>query len=126
MPRKPKKTTGAKRRGRAPVARGKKKAGPVLVPARKSRGAALAEALAPIFERLEHCEESIKELWLMRQQINAISKEVGDAKYAQAEALPQAAELLERVEAAQAQTRRMVEALAVNTFDKIQEIKDAK
>lgn len=151
MLRKPKKTTRAKRRGRAPVARRKKKARPVLVPARKPRGAALAEALAPIIARLEHCEESIKNLWLMRQQMNALSKEIGDVKYGLGKVLetPRASQLaLEELEkktaedlaalrqnvsgfmnaehSYSAQTRQMVEALAVNTFDKIQEIKDAK
>lgn len=151
MPRKPKKTTGTKRRGRAAVARRKKKAGSVLVPARKPRGAALAEALAPIFERLQFLDESVRNLWQMRHQMNALSKEIGDVKALfarcldyndandrQIETLSRMADELRkdffdvvdalraRVDAGDAQTRRMIEDLAVNTFDKIQEIKDAK
>lgn len=122
-----------------------------MVPARRSRGAALAEALAPIIARLEHCEESIKNLWLMRQQINSISHEVGDLKHfsrvavdynnandRQINTLSRMADELRkdffdvvdalraRLDAGDVQTRRMIEDLAVNTFDKIQEIKDAK
>lgn len=87
----------------------------------------------------------------MRDQMNALSKEVGDAKALfvrcldyndangrQIETLSRMADELRkdffdvvdalraRVDAGDAQTRQMVEALAVNTFDKIQEIKDAK
>ena len=151
MSRKPKKTTGAKRRGRAAVAGRKKKARSVLVSARKPRGAALAEALAPIFERLQFLDESVRNLWQMRDQMNALSKEVGDAKYELGKVLetPRASQVaLEELEKKTAgdlaalrqnvsgfmnaehsysvQTRQMVETLAVNTFDKIQEIKDAK
>lgn len=140
MSRKPKKTTGAKRRGRAAVAGRKKKARSVLVSARKPRGAALAEALAPIFERLQFLDESVRNLWQMRDQMNALSKEIGDVKSELGKVLetPRAflssieqleretAELLRQERNYSAQTRQMVETLAVNTFDKIQEIKDAK
>lgn len=133
MSRKPEKTTGTKRRSRAPVARRKKKAGPVLVPARKPRGAALAEALAPIIARLEHCEESIKNLWLMRQQMNTprasqLALEELEKKTAEdlAALRQNVSGFMNAEHSYSAQTRQMVEALAVNTFDKIQEIKDAK
>lgn len=76
MQRRPKKTTSTKRRSRAAVARRKEKAGPVLVSAREKR-IALDEA---VNKRLESLEESVKNLWLMREQMNALSKELGDTR----------------------------------------------
>lgn len=74
MQRRSKKTTSTKRRNRASVARKPKAKRPVLVSARGKR-IALDQAVE---KRLEFLEESVKNLWLMREQMNALSKQVGN------------------------------------------------
>lgn len=74
MQRRSKKTASTKRRSRAAVARKPKAKRPVLVSAREKR-IALDEAVK---KRLEFLEESVKNLWLMREQMDALSKQVGN------------------------------------------------
>lgn len=67
MQRRSKKTASTKRRSRAPVARKPKAKRPVLVSAREKR-ITLDEA---VNKRLDSLEESVKNLWLMREQMDA-------------------------------------------------------
>lgn len=137
MQRRSKKTTSTKRRSRAPVARKPKAKRPVLVSAREKR-IALDEA---VNKRLEFLEESVKNLWLMREQMNALSKQVGNnaqeiarlsvqhsvnsqeatENYMAIEALKKEhAQLASTIGAESAKWRNAIGSLAANVHDKME------